>query len=46
MKNEDISIVKKGKKSYQKPVLIRYEHLTAVIAGGGGSIGGLGCTRF
>ena len=37
----------KNKKTYQKPVLIRYEKLTAVIAGGGNSAATtLGCTRF
>jgi len=36
---------KKNKKAYRKPLLIRYQKLTSVIAGNG-SGGELGCTRF
>jgi len=38
---------KESKKSYQKPVLTRYEKLTSVIAGNGSNgTPVLGCTRF
>jgi len=45
MKKQERSTDKKSKKSYEKPVLTRYEKLTSVIAGNGTN-GYLGCTRF
>jgi len=43
MKKETQSTEKTSKKAYQKPLLIRYEQLTSVIANGSPL---LGCTRF
>ena len=37
---------KKDKKSYIKPILIRYQKLTSIIAGTATSGAILGCTRF
>ena len=35
---------KKNKKTYKKPLLIRYQKLTSIVAENGS--GELGCTRF
>ena len=47
MKKQESS-QKKIKKSYKKPLLIRYQKLTSVVAGGinGSPPAPLGCTRF
>jgi|WetSurMetagenome_2_1015567.scaffolds.fasta_scaffold02486_11 hypothetical protein len=37
---------KKNKKSYKKPILIRYQKLTSITTGTATSGPGLGCTRF
>ena len=34
------------KKSYKKPLLIRYQKLTSITAGNGSAVVPLGCTRF
>ena len=46
MKKEKPAAVKKIKKDYKKPLLIRYQKLTSITAGFVSGVPLLGCTRF